>query len=351
MILLFSNIREISVSRKQKQMAILLILVAVGIIGYYTVPHGPDDLSRHIELINEMGKNGYKWCINKSKYRYEIIINHLFFWAAKYGNYHILVSFVTVMTCAFLLISACLFQRKQKAGSGRLLFYLYLVFGIVFFRWIVTGIRNYFSLSVFALGFAIEYGREKIPLPTWLCYIASILIHRSMIIFFSLRFFLSLMNRFRLIKVYFAIWGIGSLFVGRLIMMLPGRFFLSLGKILLDYRTYTNYDLRLYIVKLLLVIVMGMILFRYRKRNVTDKWTDFILFVYLFTLGSFPVMVLFERSVTCMIVLSCPVLLRENRFEKCSFILHGSLAFLMAGLYAYQLVDAVHNFSVIKMLY
>lgn len=350
-ILSLSNIKEFSVSRRGGLTASLLFLLSVGLIGYFTVPHGPDDLSRHIELIHEMGENGYEWCISRSQYRYEIIINHLFFLTAKIGNYHILVAFISVSTCAFLIASAYVFQQKSKAGPERIFFYLYIAFGIVFFRWIVTGLRNYFALSLFVFGFCIEYEKEKLPPSAMFFYLASMLVHRFMFVFLLLRLMLPLLNKSPVFKFLLPFWGFGSLFIGRLVTMVPGGFFFQLGKSLLSYLDYANYDIRLYIVKLLLTVIAGLFLLQSRKRNTPDKWQNYILFVYLFTLGSAPVMILFERSVTCMLVMFCPVFLLEKRFGRHSIALFSCMAFLIAGLYAYQIVDAINNFSVIKMLY
>lgn len=352
-LIILGTFREITIKKSIKIALILIVSLSIGYVAYRYQPMVEMDLTRYFDVMAQIKTNGFFWAIHESPYKDELLFNFIFYAFAQFPNFHYLPGVITFLVYFLILAGTMKYALTNHIKNQVWFCNLCIFFSFIILRFTISGIRNQFAISVFAF-FILTQKKRNPPLMTIIVCLASMFLHKSMIVFVCL-YFLAYLNNYHnisWIKLLLPFWGLAIDLAVFILQKVPVHFLQLVGKTLSNYICFSDYDMRLYYTKIALIIIMLIIdIGIHRDLNKVDikdkKLIDYFEWVLMFAIGAMPIIILFERVTHFLICICLPILSvyffskKIDRVQK--FIIVYSLFVLICGTGAYQVWDAINH--------
>lgn len=136
-------------------------ILSLSIIAFFTKPYKDDDLTFYYQLLQEMRQNGLRWTLTESIYASDVVVNLYFYLIAWTGVFQLLPALSIAIIYSLLFASLYQIQNRYKTSPYSLLFFLIVHFSFLFFRWTLSGIRNYLAFALFAYAVIREFALKN----------------------------------------------------------------------------------------------------------------------------------------------------------------------------------------------
>ena len=329
-------------------------ILSLSIIAFFTKPYVEDDLVFYFQLLRDMRQNGLRWTLTESIYASDIVINLYFYLIAQTGVYQLLPALSVAIIYSLLFASLYQVQSRYKTSLYPLLFFLAVHFSFLFFRWTLSGIRNYIAFSLFAYAVIREFVLKKQGPLNWVLYLTATFTHFSLAFFLLIRVLCSrfLYGYVRRWKYVLVGWGLVCGLAARVLTLVPIGFIQKIASKIQVYFLYMDFDMRKVVLRFLLFVMllfMYSMVHKYNRQAIDDKkrYYAFLEITMLLILGAVFIPLLFDRSVSFLLFASFPLFAdffacSEKRSRYLSLSLLAAPSAVMAGI---QLVDAYNYWS------
>ena len=327
-------------------------ILSLSIIAFFTKPYKDDDLTFYYQLLQEMRQNGLRWTLTESIYASDVVVNLYFYLIAWTGVFQLLPALSIAIIYSLLFASLYQIQNRYKTSPYSLLFFLIVHFSFLFFRWTLSGIRNYLAFALFAYAIIREFALKKQGPLNWVLYLTATFTHFSLAFFLLIRVLCSrrLYGYVRRWKYVLVGWRLISGLAARLLTLVPIGIVQKIGAKIQVYFLYMEFDMRKVVLRFLLFALMlfmyGMV-HKHNRQAIADKqrYYAFLEISMLLILGSVFIPLLFDRCVSFLLFAGFPLFAdffacteKRSRYLFLSLLIPPTA--FMAGI---QLVDA-YNF-------
>lgn len=328
-----------------------VFILALSVIAFFTKPYEGDDLTFYYELLGDMRQNGLMWTLKDSIYASDVVINLYYYLIARTGVFQLLpaVSVAIIYTLFFSMLYQI--QDRYQTPSYSLLFFFFVHFSFLFFRWTLSGIRNYLAFALFAYALMREFVLHKRGPLNWVLYLMATFTHFSLAFFLVIRLLCirPIYDFLRRFKYVLAGWGILSGVLARLLVLVPIGIIQKIGSKITDYFLFMQFDMRKVLLRFVLFLVLLLmygLLHKYHKSAMAGKerYYQFLEIAMLLILGSIFIPLLFDRCVGFLLFMAYPLFAdyfssAEKRSRYLIFALLAVPSLVMAGI---QVIDAVN---------
>lgn len=316
--------------------------VVFSIIAFCTYPNDGTDLSRYYMLLEEFHRYSFSELMTEWLYATTPLTTLLFAIVEKINIYNFLPALATFLIFSIHTYIVSRQVKEYKMSTLSVSLYLLSWLGIAGVRAILTGVRQHLAVAVVALAADRLLVQKKKDLWSVAMLIMSIFIHVGTLPFVGLLALFMLKD----VKTYYITITIIVMFAA--INVDTGIPLLEYARQkFLGYQDIEYPDMRFFLVRILFLIVL--ILIWWRKNQQLNQmsltaYSKCFFSVILFTVISFNNQMLFDRMFTGLVTISLPVFHcfadRVLKKEKITVLaLSLVLLFLLAGIFAYQLVD------------
>lgn len=336
MLIQFMRIRS---TQMTNTILIGIFFVGMVLIAYSTWLGTGSDISRYYMILNGMRGKSFSWAMENGVYKETIITNAFLWLIAQTGNNQLLPA---ASTGLILLNIIYLIRQESKRDTLELstqLTYLILYFAIATFSAVMTGVRQNWMVSTFAIAVYRDVVQKKRGIPTILLYAAACLIHNSALLLVAVRL-ASLVRGW--LRYLFLGWGFLIPYAEQY-KELEGIFGEAAEK-LSGYQGVNDFDIRLLIAKTAVMALLFVALLMLRKKEKGNRYYEFMEMLIIFTVSASGVQHVYSRLINAVAVCSLPLLadFRRQAKDNVWFLFLLALTVLCLGLFAYQLTTILN---------
>lgn len=310
-------------------MAICLLFIA-----YFTDLGPGSDMSRYELILNSYRDKNLFW-VSKYGFYSNTIVTNIYFWIiAQIGNDRLLYVSSTLFILANIFYIVYKETEYFDLDISTYALYIILIFSVASFSSILTGVRQNWMLSIFAVVVYREFRLNRKDKLNYFLYFISVMIHTQAIFLLMIRFLLVLKNK--KIKYIFLIWTLCIPFAN-LFLRYGGVIAEAVNKLFI-YED-ESYDFRIIFFKMLLTCMFYYFLLVKNKSSKCSYYEMYEMFL-IFSIGSLPVQHLFSRQVNALIYLSLPLISMFKKSKKNNFwrIFTILMSIICTVLLLYQVV-------------
>lgn len=350
-IFIIANIfKKIQIDQKKLYIIWGIFALALAIVAYCTEPSREDDLFRHYQEMERMRLGGIDYLKdpNQAVYKSYFIINYLFYGIALIGNNRLLPFIIVLITYSLIFYVSLQMVKKYKINYSILSIGIILLFAILPFRIVVSGLRNWLAFSIVFFAIYRDFIEEKKDVATFLMYILPIFIHSSVIIIIGIRI-LSI-EKLKRYKLHYVVifWSLLAGVISQILSNIPVMLLNDFGRRLSVYVNGKIFDKRIFIIQIIFLICIYLINRIAIKKNLTNeynlsKYIDFIQYLIVFSLGAILVPELLRRMSYFLAYLLIPsiFLLFKIENKKFKYSIISIFSIMILGLLAHQVWDCI----------
>ncbi len=328
---------DIYVPKAFKTGTAIVFCVCMMLIAYSSWLGDGADLARYYAMLDTMQGKSFAWASKYGWYNESLVTNTVMWIVAQTGNHRLLPSIST----GFVLLNLFALMRMQTVRFGirtsTQLAYLVAYIAVATFAAIMTGVRNEWMLSVYALALCRDVVQEKRNLSTVFLYIIACFIHSSALLLVAIR-------------VAALVKGRGKyLFLGWSLLIPTAEKLLPLGGVVSEafgkanrYMSIQDLDIRYLIARTGVLFLLLFALRRMKKRKLVSPYLAYMEMLFIFTIGSAGIQHLYSRLINAIVIQSLPLLSETKRSMRSDewklFLL--VLFVLSMGLIAYHMTTA-----------
>lgn len=316
-----------------------IFLVGMVLIAYSSWLGSGSDISRYYMMLNSMQGKSFSWAMENGVYKNTIITNVFFWLISQTGNNQLLPAISTGIILFNVTYLIRLENKRDTLELSTQLTYLILYFAIATFSAVMTGVRQNWMVSLFAIAVYRDIVQKKRGITTILLYVAACLIHNSALLLVAVRLASFVRGWFRYL---FLGWGFLIPYAENY-TELEGIFGEAAEK-LSGYQGVENLDMRLMMAKTAVMLLLLVALWILRKKEKGNRYYEFMEMLIIFTVSASGVQHVYSRLINAVAVCSVPVLadFRKQAKDNVWFLFLLILTVLCLGLFAYQLTTIVN---------
>ncbi|WP_022769791.1 EpsG family protein [Butyrivibrio sp. NC2007] len=345
----------IYVTRKTLLLGYLFFIVCAAVLGYFIVPNVELDLYRHFRY--NIGRYSL-WKFDPflyGKQHGQMIWEYIcWFVGIKIRNNH----FLPVIMVGIALFANWNLVRivtsKYTLQSREFFLYLSVLFALVNFNDLYSGLRNTCSFSIVALGtvkMLMYKDKFWMKVDAMILFIVALLIHKSAIIPVFLFLFYEMTKKIEGKFYIIFVWSLICPFLAKLFLSTNIPLLTSFGRSITKYLSYTVIDYRIAVV-LLMIGVIDMIYLAGVNTDLDAELAGIVRYLrllHMVTLGSFIIKDLFSRmfyliGFTYSLMIVVIIKTNKNRIGTLFYISIITLS------YAAIVYNFIHLYSHISIL-
>lgn len=312
----------------------IIFVVCMMLIAYSSWLGKGADLSRYYNILGTMRGKSLAWAMENSVYKNTVVVNTFMWLIAQTGINQLLPALSTGIILVNIIYFIRLETKRDALEPNTQLTYWMVYFAIATFSAIMTGVRQNWMISLFAIAMHRDVIQKKRGVVTIVMYIAACLIHNSALMLVAVRLASLVKGWFRYI---FLGWGFLIPYAERF-TELEGIFGEAAEK-LNNYQGVEDFDIRLLIAKSVVLIGLFIALCLLRSKEKNNRYYEFMEMLVIFTASAIGVQHVYSRLINAVAVCSLPLLADFKRRTRndiwVAFV--AILLVVCVALFSYQL--------------
>lgn len=317
-----------------------VFVVGMMLIAYSTWLGEGSDLARYYNILSQMKGKSLAWAMENSVYKNTVIVNAFMWMIAQTGINQLLPALSTGIILVNMIYFIHLENQRDTLELSTQLTYWMVYFAIATFSAIMTGVRQNWMISLFAIAVHRDVIQKKRGILTIIMYAMACLIHNSALLLVSVR--LASLTR-GWIRYVFLGWSLLIPYAERF-TQLEGIFGEAAER--LDYyQGVEGIDIRLLIAKTAVLAMVFVVLCLTKNKEKKNSYYGFMEMLVIFTASAVGVQHVYSRLINAVTVCCLPLLADFKRRTRNTIwvLLVISLLVVCLGLFSYQLT-AISNY-------
>lgn len=321
-----------------------VFVICMVLIAYSSWLGTGSDISRYYSILNGLEGKSFAWAMKNGTYKNTILTNAFFWLIAQTGNNHLLPAVSTFLILINIIYFIRLETKRDTLEPSTQITYVILYLAVASFAAVMTGVRQDWMISVFAIALHRDVVQQKRGVVTILLYAASCMIHNSALLLIIVRL-ASLVRGW--VRYIFLGWGVLIPYAERF-TSLEGIFGEAADK-LNKYQGVQDLDIRNILARTLMTAMLLVVLLWMKRKDKQNRYYGFMETLMIFCFGSVGVQHMYARLLTATSVLSLPLLADFKKRVSASVwsLFLGALMFICVGLFAYQFT-LIRNYWVFR---
>ena len=321
-----------------------VFVICMVLIAYSSWLGTGSDISRYYVMLDGLEGKSFAWAMKNGTYKNTILTNVLFWLIAQTGNNHLLPAVSTLLILINIIYFIRLETKRDTLEPSTQMTYVILYLAVASFAAVMTGVRQDWMISVFAIALHRDVVQKKRGIITILLYAAACMIHSSALMLIAVRLASLVRGWFRFI---FLGWSLLIPYAERF-TKLEGLFGEAAEK-LNQYQIIEGLDIRYTVARTVVLVLLLIALYILKKKDKANRYYAFMEMLMIFAVSAVGVQHVYARLLTAAGVLSLPLLSDFKKRVSASVwsLFLGALMFICVGLFAYQFT-LIRNYWVFR---